>query len=79
LPGDRVSLCPGQLGLHSSYFRLPIIAGVTGVCHHGQVFSSFEIGFANCFRGWLENLEPPDLSFLVTLDDKQMPLSPAIG
>jgi hypothetical protein len=40
--------CPGQPGPQSSYFTLPVLAGMTGVCHHTQLFS-IEVKSVNIF------------------------------
>jgi hypothetical protein len=38
--GDRISLfaLARQSGPQFSYFKLPTIAGMTGMCHHNQLF-----------------------------------------
>jgi hypothetical protein len=59
-----LSVCPGQPGPWSFYFKLPIIAGMTCVCHHTQLFSVV-MGFNKLFfcahvLAW--NWDLPDLS-----------------
>jgi hypothetical protein len=34
-----LAFCPDQPGPQSSYFKLSTIGGMTGVCHHTQLFS----------------------------------------
>jgi hypothetical protein len=78
--GDSVHFfCPGQPGLWSSYFTLPTIAGITGACHHTEIFP-IEMGFSWTFLAELSwNRDPLDLSRYITWDDRHMPPQSSIS
>jgi hypothetical protein len=44
-------------------FMLPVVAGMTGMCHHTQIFSvEMGGGLMNFFARLASNYDPPNLS-----------------
>jgi hypothetical protein len=66
-PGGRLlAFCLGWLRLHSSYFKLPDIAGMTGTHHHTQLFL-LRWGLMNFLPKLARNLDSPALGLPCSL------------
>jgi hypothetical protein len=63
----RSCFCPGWPGPQLSYFTLPTITGMTGVCHHAKLFST-EMRSHTFLPGLSWNYDPPDFDLPQGLD-----------